>query len=539
MNHRTGSDAEPSRFIQQITQFLPNRDLFTAMQCSRLWYDSSLCFLCLRSTSPPIPTVPDKPQQVDVNPTPPISKIVLSNRTRKVHWPLLWAVSSGVAHLGEASDHKLRNRRSEELILNMLQHKCERCRRSVSSNRKGRSAVLMTCLDPTRGGNFLVFHAIRTGMMRVLRLLCSDHRVLKAVPMSRVVSEAIKCGDESMVQLIVESLNVNITWDILSSVRHGSKEPILIVLLDRALSQEEFGDVLHRIHTNLWQSIIALSLHRVASMLLSDSRYRLSFNQMKSIVKMAINAGSSQIAKLVIPRMCSSEETALHRLEQCEFNSFFAEACSRNMIDVCQCFLECELFDPSSYSEDLLIKLCPHRKAIEAMALLLDDDRLKISRNSRALIVACQESNIDMVQCLLDNGRIDPTARDNGALRVACECGSLSVVQALLRDPRVEPSAREFLLACKGRLMVVEALLKHPKIDPSHNESEAFMKACSSGNWDIMKMLIEDGRIDRVHAITKRSLSSCKRTAMNTSTDCSKGASLISVLRRIECSGSP
>jgi ankyrin repeat protein len=55
--------------------------------------------------------------------------------------------------------------------------------------------------------------------------------------------------------------------------------------------------------------------------------------------------------------------------------------------------------------------------------------------------MASENGHLEIVQLLLADDRVDPSANDNYPIRIALENGHLQIVQLLLADRRVDPSA--------------------------------------------------------------------------------------------------
>ncbi len=97
------------------------------------------------------------------------------------------------------------------------------------------------------------------------------------------------------------------------------------------------------------------------------------------------------------------------------------------------------------------------------------------------------------MKLLLQDSRVNPGAGtvvttlclllidDNFAIRCACKNGHIEVVRVLLQDRRVDPSARNNLALAlatdNGHSLVVQELLKHPKIGakPTIQRSKSYM----------------------------------------------------------------
>lgn len=61
--------------------------------------------------------------------------------------------------------------------------------------------------------------------------------------------------------------------------------------------------------------------------------------------------------------------------------------------------------------------------------------------NNKAFLLACEYSNLEIVELLSKDSRIDITAQESGALRRAACTGQVEIIDFLLRDPRIDPAA--------------------------------------------------------------------------------------------------
>ena len=61
----------------------------------------------------------------------------------------------------------------------------------------------------------------------------------------------------------------------------------------------------------------------------------------------------------------------------------------------------------------------------------------QVTINNEAFVLACSKGHTDIVQLLLQDPRVDPTANDNYAFRCARANERNEVVQLLLSDSRV------------------------------------------------------------------------------------------------------
>jgi hypothetical protein len=105
-----------------------------------------------------------------------------------------------------------------------------------------------------------------------------------------------------------------------------------------------------------------------------------------------------------------------------------------------------------------------------------------------------------IVELLLADERVDPSARGNWSIRHASENGHVLVVRSLLKHSRVDPSARGNwsiqTASMNGHVSVVRSLLKDARVDPSVNDNWAIRIASRNGHTSVVKALLKDSRVD-------------------------------------------
>jgi hypothetical protein len=98
-----------------------------------------------------------------------------------------------------------------------------------------------------------------------------------------------------------------------------------------------------------------------------------------------------------------------------------------------------------------------------------------------------------VVESLLQDKRVDPSAIDNYAFRLACANGHLAVVERLLQDERVDPSASNNDAICVaaefGHIAVAERLLQDARVDVSVDDFEPMLwRAARAGRVAMFKL---------------------------------------------------
>ena len=126
---------------------------------------------------------------------------------------------------------------------------------------------------------------------------------------------------------------------------------------------------------------------------------------------------------------------------------------------------------------------------------MINEDKCKL------FIDECREGNIDAVKEMLNDPEVDPAYDDNYPIQKAVFYGNVSVVQELLKDLRVDPSGDNNFALCwsaesKNADKTIELILKDSRVDPTENDNEPLINACRAENYNVVKVLLEDGRVN-------------------------------------------
>jgi ankyrin repeat protein len=106
---------------------------------------------------------------------------------------------------------------------------------------------------------------------------------------------------------------------------------------------------------------------------------------------------------------------------------------------------------------------------------------------------------VDEVKRLLNKG-IDLKPNDNYAMGLASENGHTEVIKLLLQDGRIDPSGNDNyyirMASQNGHTDIVKLLLQDKRVDPSDYNNSAIRGASINGHTDIVKLLLQDERVD-------------------------------------------
>lgn len=141
--------------------------------------------------------------------------------------------------------------------------------------------------------------------------------------------------------------------------------------------------------------------------------------------------------------------------------------------------------DPKSdHAEDLVISCGP--------ATLTATEMAKDEAMTDAFLAAVKAGSLDTVRVFVKILQVDPSVAENAAIKWAAQLGHESVVELLLGDSRVDPSADSNYaigISCKnGKDHVV-------RVNPAAKGNYALKKASKNGHEEIVRLILQDKRI--------------------------------------------
>jgi ankyrin repeat protein len=159
----------------------------------------------------------------------------------------------------------------------------------------------------------------------------------------------------------------------------------------------------------------------------------------------------------------------------------------------------------NSYAE-LVFKYCSDEH-IEILNILITDERFDLNQEldnyGTIFSFACSGGHSKVVEKFINNERVD--VNKMAPLNYACLNNHIEVVKILINNPRVEVNAEHqgmmtpFILACiMGNADMVDLFLKNDRVDVTPREKLVpFNEVCRAGYIELVKMLMQDKRIDK------------------------------------------
>ncbi len=121
--------------------------------------------------------------------------------------------------------------------------------------------------------------------------------------------------------------------------------------------------------------------------------------------------------------------------------------------------------------------------------------------DNKAIRISSMRGNIAAVRKLLQNPQVDPSVKRNVSLGMACSYGYVEIVKLLLEDPRVDLENVDGdriinLAAHNGYHKVVELLLSNQRIKFVNGCKKALKSAVRFGHIDTIKLLLQTTRVN-------------------------------------------
>ncbi|ORY36734.1 hypothetical protein BCR33DRAFT_476168 [Rhizoclosmatium globosum] len=168
---------------------------------------------------------------------------------------------------------------------------------------------------------------------------------------------------------------------------------------------------------------------------------------------------------------CIKGETAavkllLERLENTvDYQEALYHACTSGSPDLLNLLLENPHVDPSADNCRALLKACESSDA-KLMTILLEDERVNPNCVDRIISIAVTHG-CDVLQTLLNDGRADPAAQNNEGIRVAAKKNLFEEIECLLSDPRVDPKVALPIAAAHGNIDAFYTLMEDSRVNPA------------------------------------------------------------------------
>lgn len=147
--------------------------------------------------------------------------------------------------------------------------------------------------------------------------------------------------------------------------------------------------------------------------------------------------------------------------------------------------------DPST-DDNRCIRVASGYGHVEIISRLLEDTRVDPTARDNACIRRASEyHHLGAVQRLLQDSRVDPAVNDNECVINAARSPQWNVYDWNYPDEPDRVPVRH-----TQQWQLVDSLLRDPRVDPSARDSMALCVACEGNNWLVVDLLLQDERVD-------------------------------------------
>ena len=143
------------------------------------------------------------------------------------------------------------------------------------------------------------------------------------------------------------------------------------------------------------------------------------------------------------------------------------------------------------------------------------------AQNNFSLLYAIEERKIPLLKDLLNHPHIDPNYPRDEPILVAIRKGDSRAVKLLLNHPRINLESPDILLEAikarkstktqrkeeirptkenRDRLESIELIMNHPDVDPSARNNQALRLAVERGDAEVIRLLLTDDRVRETYA---------------------------------------
>ena len=298
-------------------------------------------------------------------------------------------------------------------------------------------------VDPSINNNSAFKWACQNWIVAVVERLLQDPRVDPSVNDNWALKEACTTGDHHIVELLLQD----------SRVDPSANDNLAI------------------------QNACCLKEVHIAELLLQDPRVDPSANDNWAFT-LAITNGHLEMVEILL------------RDPRVDPNWAFKEACKTGEHRIVERILQDPRIDPSANDNWTILLAAAYSQPYDRSA----NDNWVMHH------MAAEFGHLHILERLLKDPRVDPSANDNFTIRKASINGHLPILERLLQDPRVDPSAADNLPlrggCMRGHLHIVERLLQDSRVDPSANDNLAIHLASENGHLAVVERLLQDPRVD-------------------------------------------
>lgn len=192
--------------------------------------------------------------------------------------------------------------------------------------------------------------------------------------------------------------------------------------------------------------------------------------------------------------------SGLRMYSVCEIQEMLLRAVTENKSIITSIFLKDKRLGIEKLGQDMVYKAIINN-AVEVLKVLLESKRVSLSDPENIAKIAGAFSSPEILKMVVHTC-IRHKDHINIALELACLNDKYDNAKYLLSLPEANPCRREGVMLWKscdyGNTSIVKLLLEDGRVDPNDpwGENGSLIRACHRGHYEIVEMLLQDPRVD-------------------------------------------
>jgi hypothetical protein len=181
--------------------------------------------------------------------------------------------------------------------------------------------------------------------------------------------------------------------------------------------------------------------------------------------------------------------------KQIEIDVIFRKIITINDYNTIELILKKPKVNPSTEG-NFSLRHASARGYTEIIKLLINDTRTYIE-NSVPILNAAREGELEIVTMFLDSPKFHKVLNDKAILTNACFSKNFELVKLLIEKYCFIPNIKDLQCALSSRNMnTIEFILNDKRVDPSEDNNKVIALAAKYGFLKFVKILLNDNRVD-------------------------------------------
>ena len=343
-----------------------------------------------------------------------------------------------------------------------------------------------------------VEESINSNQVEFLKLLFKENKIKKDhIKNNKHIYYALKKNYEEMFYFFLESCNADPSKEktaFIYAVKNGNLNIIKTLLNDNRIDPDIINTSYRLFGYNL-ETALSIAIEKsytdIIHFLLKTNKIDLTLED-NFILNVASKNNNFETFLFLI-------ENFNFNLSEYNYDIAFKNSIIFNNIDVFS-FLLNEVKFNHSKSISLYVEEAVEKGSLDVLKLMIKEDSCIVSEDSPLILKSVKCPNDEMLPYLLRDNKVNHSLFSDKSLLEAIKLNDLSKVDILISSGLLTFSDDYIIGSSISKDPdILKYLLKKTNIDPNKSDyyyDSPIVKACKIGNEDIIKILINDDRVD-------------------------------------------